>query len=300
MKISIREVGLREGVQISKKLIPTESKLAILKKLGSLPFLKIEATSVVRPDLVPAHADCKEILGEIENWPEAEKFTALYLNVKGFLIARNFRVGLEPWIHTALDELFLSTNVGRSFNSEKDFFVEIQKVFKANNFESCKIMVSCAFGYKTSASLDELLGRLDNIFGELSMPVDEICLADTLGIATPRKVRQFVPAVQRYSRAVSLHLHDTHGLGILNAIEGANLGVEIFESSICGLGGCPFVHGAAGNVATEELVLALQESGYKVDITLDDLLPIIQEVSKLFEGEIHSKLARKIVTTSKV
>lgn len=291
--VTIREVGLREGVQISKKKISTNWKLSLLEKLQDIGFSVIEATSIVRKDLVPNHADYESILQVVSEFSNPNQFTALYLNRKGFEILSKTKLKVDPWIYTAVSEEFLVNNVGRDFKKERIYLSDMEEAFITYGFNSVKIMISTAFGFKEHIKYHTLREKLSQILANISIKVEEICLADTTGISTPNQIREFVKELNTEFKNISLHLHDTQGLGLLNAITGFEAGVQSFETSIAGVGGCPFLHRAAGNLATEELVLAFTSLGISSNVDLEALRPIVIEVAKKFKDQAFSKLAAK-------
>lgn len=282
---------MREGVQICKRQVPTEVKLKILQKLSEIAFDKVEATSVVRPDLVPQHSDFREVLEYVSGLENRHRFTALYLNVKGFKILTSYDLGLEPWIHTALSEKFLLQNVSRDLTRERLYFEEIQQALQQFGFQSVNLMVSCAFGHSHRFTITEFANNLEAKLASIKMPISEICLADTVGLALPSQVKRFVKHTQTFVKNVSLHLHDTLGLGLLNVKAGLETGVTVFESSLGGVGGCPFLEGASGNVATEEIVLALSDEGVETGINIQELRELLELYKTIFQGYIHSKAA---------
>lgn len=293
MQVSIKEVGIREGIQISKLNPTTTTKLDLLFSLADLNFETIEATSIVRPDLVPNHSDSSEILSELSNLSNPEKFTALYLNKRGFEILAKSKLRLEPWIHTAIEEDFLIKNVGRNFSKEKDYFAEMSLIFKDYGLPFVNIMLSTSFGLKTPVSFKQFKKRLDSVIKQIPLNIGRVVLADTSGIALPKQVRKFLRKLKTEFENVGVHFHDTQGFGLINCLTALETGVSYFETSICGLGGCPFVPNASGNVATEELIVLLEDEGIKTGFSIEKLREVSRKIYGLFRSECHSKLAKK-------
>lgn len=287
-KVRVREVGLREGFQILPKPVATEIKVKILEALLASGLKEIEVTSFVRSDLVPQMADADE-LGQVVDsvlaprYPDVH-FNALYLNPKGCQRAFRFPVfQREGWIPIATSETFLQRNNNLTFDQLIALLPEWERVLASFGKRSHGLMVSTAFGcsYEGDKAKINLISVLRKVTTRLSHPITEICLADTVGLGSPASIRQAVRDVRSLLPGVevSLHLHDTRGLGMANVYEGLCEGVKVFEASFGGVGGCPFTRGAAGNVATEELVLLLDELGIESGINSQKIL----EACKLFE-----------------
>ncbi len=278
-EVKIREVGPREGFQILPFVVDTDKKLELLGGLEKTGVSYIEACSFVRADLVPQHADAEEVVKRLKT---KGLFGALCLNQFGYKKARNFSILVhEPWIHTSVCEEFLIKNSGKDFNKEKETFPDWRELFK--EFPGVKLMVSMSFGSPKLGTInpDDAFVRIKDVASHFK--VEEICLADTIGIGTPNQVSELVELCKSQFDKVSLHLHDTNGVGIANAYAGLLCGVDTFEASIGGLGGCPFTKGASGNIATEELLFLLEGLGIKTGVSLNayrDLLPLVASITK--------------------
>lgn len=278
-EVKIREVGPREGFQILPFVVETEKKLELLNGLAMTGVSYIEACSFVRPDLVPQHADAEEVVSRLSI---PNLFGVLCLNQFGFKKAKSYpNLVIEPWIHTSVCEEFLIKNSGKDFKKERETFSGWNELFK--DFSGIKLMVSMSFGSPKLGIVkpEEAFSRIKDI--ALDFNIEEVCLADTIGVGTPNQVSKLVELCFTKFKNVSLHLHDTNGVGIANAYAGLLLGVNTFESSIGGLGGCPFTKGASGNIATEELLFLLDGLGVKTGISLKayrDLLPLVASITK--------------------
>lgn len=287
-KVRIREVGLREGFQIMPQPIATEIKVKLLEVLLASGLKEIEVTSFVRSDLVPQMADAEQLARSVDSdlaprYPNVH-FTALYLNPKGCQRAFKFPVlQREGWIPIATSETFLQRNSNVTFDQLISLLPEWERVLGSFGKKPHGLMVSTAFGcsYEGDQAKKNLISVLRKVTTHLSHPITEICLADTVGLGSPASIRQAVRDVRSLLPGVevSLHLHDTRGLGMANVYEGLCEGVKVFESSFGGIGGCPFTRGAAGNVATEELVLLFDELGIESGVNSQKIL----EACKLFE-----------------
>jgi hydroxymethylglutaryl-CoA lyase len=221
---------------------------------------------MVRPDRVPQMADAEELILRLPS-VEGVQFTALYLNQKGFQRAEaTGRLSNKGWLYSSPSESFLKANnnitIAESLLAVRDWAASFRAVGKGVH----GLMISTAFAceYEGNFSVSKVMLLIEKFMaecGSLGETIHEVCLADTVGRADPLSVRQLVSGVSSLGPSVSLHLHDTWGLALSNAYAGLEAGVRIFESSVGGLGGCPFTAGSAGNVATEDLVYLFDSLG---------------------------------------
>jgi hydroxymethylglutaryl-CoA lyase len=285
--VYIREVGLREGLQICPKIVALNDKLDIIKLLNKTGVKEIELTAFVRPDLVPQMADASELIQNAELLPSI-RYTALALNQKGLDSAISTgRLQNRGWLYSSASETFFKKNN----NSSIEKFLEelpsrVEGIAKHKiAFEG--IMLSCAFGcaYEGNIEAQKVLQILEKItlkLNSLNANFTEVSLADTNGLATPESIESLLKLLQanmpQYN--YSLHLHDTKGLGLVNAYVGLQCGVSIFETSVGGVGGCPFTKGAAGNLATEDFVYLCHSLGIETGIDL----PAYIKVAKALES----------------
>ncbi len=299
-KIYIREVGPREGVQSFYRFIDTNLKISLINSLSKCNFPEIEITSLVSPKSVPNMSDSSEIIGHIQS--DKNKFSVLYLNEKGLLRALDLKdkILIEPWINFSLSETFLLKNTNRNFEESYKSVETLFSIFKANGFKNYKLMLSNSFGCKFEGlevknNLNSVLEKLQKLQLKHGLELLDIMLADTVGIASPKSINEVISNVTKIvpKTNIGLHLHDTQGLAIANAYEGLQMGVKYFDSSICGVGGCPFVPNAAGNIASEELVLLCESEGFKTGIDIEKLIDSVKLANEIFEGKIFSKLAKK-------
>jgi hydroxymethylglutaryl-CoA lyase len=274
--VIIREVGPREGFQILPRFFETEQKLKLIGALVDAGLSEIEVTAFVRPDRVPGMADAEALVGGLPQ-NSAASFSALYLNVKGFQRAEaTGRLRNKGWLYTATSESFLRSNSNTTIDegvaSVPMWCDEFHKAGKRVH----GLMVSTAFGCGFEGAIPpsavlRLVDRYRDALGSLGEGLDEICLADTVGIAHPNSVRACLQLLRPLGIPISLHLHNTWGLGLTNVYAGLCEGVSIFETSIGGLGGCPFTPGASGNVATEDVAYLCRELGISTSLDLEKL-----------------------------
>jgi hydroxymethylglutaryl-CoA lyase len=296
--IFIREVGPREGVQSYSSIIPTEDKLKLIGLLDKANFPEIEATALVRPDKVPQMADSDKIL---DGLPLRQNgvFSALYLNDKGFLRSKGFgNISTQGWIQSSVSQTFLQKNSNQNFEQHFSSINDSVNLYKSNNCELFGIMLSNSFGCNyegaiSASDVSKFVEKLLNQLSKVNLSPTYIILADTTGLGSPVQVEAAITLLRKeYSKIkIGLHLHDTRGLGIANAYVGLKMDVDYFDSSITGIGGCPFTPKATGNIATEELVFLCESLGFETGIDHKYLKEAGQFALKIFKGKTSSRLA---------
>lgn len=274
--VYIRELGPREGFQTLDRAVPTDQKLRLIEALNLTGVREIEICSFVRPDKVPQMADAEEIARQFEIMPGV-RYVGLYLNKPGFDRAETTgRLQNHAWLYTAACETFLQRNSNQSRAEVIKTVEPWVEAFNKAGKSPVRLMVSAAFGsnYEGPVELDNLLGFVSDVADELARlgtGLGEICLADTMGWANPLQVKSFVIGTRDAfpESEVSLHLHDTRGTGMANVFAGLEVGVSTFDSSVGGIGGCPFAKGAAGNVCTEDIVVLCRSLGIETGINVE-------------------------------
>jgi len=277
-KVRIREVGPREGFQTLVRVVSTERKLELIDALGATGLKDIEIVSFVRPDKVPQMADAAVVVDRFRAVPGVA-YTGLYLNPSGFVRAEETgRLHNEGWLYLAASETFLQRNSNTSIAAGIDAMPALLATFKERGKSLRGIMLSTAFGcnFEGPIASDTIVGILRRVVAHTAAAgetLHEICLADTMGWATPVMLRERITRVRRefVGSEVSLHLHDTRGSGMANVYAGLEEGVAIFDCSVGGLGGCPFARGAAGNVPTEDVAFLCHELGIETGLDLSKL-----------------------------
>lgn len=298
--VRIREVGPREGCQTLAAVVPTERKLELIEALSRTGLKDIEITSFVRPDKVPQMADAAEVVSRFVAHPGIN-YTALYLNPNGFLRAEESgRLHNEGWLYLAASETFLKRNSNTTIAQGIAEMPKWIDAFKSRGKAVRGLMLSTAFGcnFEGAISTQKILDILREVVGHVRAggeTLTEICLADTMGWATPVMLRERIQRVREAfpDSIVSLHLHDTRGSGMANVYAGLEEGIDIFDCSIGGLGGCPFAKGAAGNVPTEDVAFLCEELGVQTGLNLDKLA----EAASLAESIVGSSLPGKFYKT---
>jgi len=290
-KAVIVEVGPRDGFQNVKDFIATKDKVQIIKKLIDSGLKHIEATSFVHPKWVPQMADAKEVLQDIKVYA-AEKdieIIALVPNKVGALKAKAAGVDWITYVISASEAHNLK-NVNRTIEQS---FVELEDII--NNMGPTRIRLAiattfgCPFGEKVP--VDRVISMAKRA---VNLGAGRILLADTIGTANPLQVKKMVSSVKQQVDVdlLGVHLHDTRGMGLANTIMAATEGINYFESAAGGLGGCPFAPGAAGNIATEDLVNMLHSMSIETSINLDAVYEAVGLIRQKVHAPIVSHMSR--------
>jgi hydroxymethylglutaryl-CoA lyase len=283
--VQINEEGPREGFQFEKGPIPTQRKIELIDALSETGVNHIQVASFVNPNRVPGWADADEVVAKYDRKPGVH-YTALWLNTKGLqrALATN-RLDIEGSFSLTASEKFLARNQQSSMEDNVARAHETLRLYKQHGIPLKRAGIMAAFGCNFEGEIPhqrvlDMIQQLLDICEEHGMRPEVFSLADTMAWAAPKSIRELVGKVrEKYpDMTLSLHLHDTRGMGIANAYAGLEMGVAIFDSTVAGLGGCPFAahKGAAGNVCTEDLVFMLDEMGIATGIDLDKLIAVAQ------------------------
>ena len=279
--IQINEEGPREGFQFEKGPIATARKIELVDALSRTGLKQIQVCSFVPPKNVPGMADADEVVKGFTPAPGV-CYTALWLNEKGLQRALAAgRLEVRGSIALTASETFLKRNQNRTLRGNIDAQRRIIEMYKQNNVPVERGSVMAAFGcnFEGDIPVSRVLDLAQNVMdlaAEYGLQIKVFSLADTMAWATPGAVKRLVGAMRdRFPvLRLALHLHDTRGMGIANAYAGLEMGVDIFDSSVAGLGGCPFAahKSAAGNVCSEDLVFMCEEMGIDTGVDLDRLI----------------------------
>jgi hydroxymethylglutaryl-CoA lyase len=277
--VTISEVGPRDGLQIEAAFVPTAAKIALIDALSRTGLPRIEATSFAHPRIVPQMADAEVVLRGITRAPGV-RYAALAPNAKG--AERAIGAGVDELkIGIAASDTFNELNIGRPTTAGMADLDTIAAL-AARSGTGILGVVATAFGcpYEGEVPMEKVHALFEQLVG---FEADVIYLADTTGMAHPLQVQQLVgELLGRWpAQRIGLHLHNTRGLGIANALAGLEVGVRDFESSIGGLGGCPFAPRAAGNISTEDFVHMLHQSGFSTGIDLPLLIAAAEQAQEL-------------------
>jgi hydroxymethylglutaryl-CoA lyase len=300
--IDIAEEGPREGFQIEKGPISSSDKIALIDALSQTGVKRIQVASLVNPKLVPNWADADKVIAAFTPAPDVA-YTALWFNKEGLERALAFRdkLSLAGSIALSASEAFSRKNLNRDRAGQIEAMRRQTATHLAAGIPVTRIGIMTAFGCNYSgdvAPADVLSTVADGlaIAAEAGATITDLSLADTMGWATPQRVQRLVGEVRGRWPALrlSLHLHDTRGLGIANAYEGLRLGVTHFDSTVGGLGGCPFAGqpGAPGNIATEELVMLCDEMGIATGIDLEVLIDAGRLAERIVGHQLPSAALR--------
>jgi len=269
--VTIREVGPRDGLQNENKFIPSHLKIKLIRALIKTGVGTIEATSFVHPRAIPQLSDAELVLNSLRDIPDNVLLSALVGNVKGMQRALNTNVR-EVVVVVSASEDHNRANVKMSVGESLQAIREISFLASGGG-TVIRGAVATAFGcpYQGKINYDQVSVVVE---GMLEAGIKEITLADTAGLGHPRQVYNLIRKLSaKYPEVTwALHFHDTRGLGLANVVMGIQAGVTILESSVGGLGGCPFIPGATGNVPTEDLVFMLHSMGIRTSIDLEGII----------------------------
>jgi len=290
--VRIVEVGPRDGLQNEKAEVPTAVKLELIERLADAGLPAVEATAFVSPKWIPQMADHTEVLERIRR-KQGVAYPVLTPNLKGFEAARAAGA-TEVAVFGAASEAFSQKNINCSIAGSLERFRPVADAARAagiklRGYVSC--VLGCPYeGEVAPAKVAEVAGALAD------MGCYEVSLGDTIGVGTPGKTRAMLEAVARRVPIERLagHYHDTYGQALANIYASLEAGVACFDTSVAGLGGCPYAAGASGNVATEDVVYMLQGLGIETGVDLDRLVDIGQWISGVLGREPSSKAGRAI------
>ncbi len=287
--VTVCEVGPRDGFQIEREVIPTGRKVEIVEALFEAGVRHLQATSFVSPRAVPQLADAEELLRRIRR-PAGAVVSALVPNLRG--AERAAEAGVDA-VHTVVSasETHNRKNVNRS---RADSLAEFERVFERLDGSGIAVEggMACAFGCPFEGEVPPgEVARIARRYQELG--ATRVGLGDTTGMAVPRTVRAAVEAIREAAPGlrIGLHFHNTRGVGLACVMEGLALGVDYYDASIGGLGGCPFAAGATGNISTEDLVYLLEEGGHPTGVSLDGII----RAAHLVEGVIGRELPGQVM-----
>lgn len=291
-RVSIFEMGARDGLQ-NEVAVPTAAKIALIESLADAGLKRIESGSFVSPKWVPQMAGSADVLKQIQR-QSGVVYSALTPNVKGFELALDAKAS-EVAIFGAASQSFSQRNINCSIEESIERFIPLMELAKAHNIP-VRGYVSCVLGcpYEGEIAVSEV-ARVSEIL--YKMGCYEISLGDTIGIGTPQKARRMLQTVSERVpiEKLALHFHDTYGQALANILACLDLGVRVFDSSVAGLGGCPYAKGASGNLATEDLVYMLHGMGLETDIDLNKLALAGQAISTQLNRNNGSKVATALL-----
>jgi len=287
-RLYIQEVVTRDGFQAESSFIPSADKIALINRLSKAGYAKIEVTSFTSPKAIPMLADAQEVMRKIDRVPGVE-YTVLIPNLKG----------AERALEVGVDEFNLVMSVSETHNQSNLRMTRADSAKALGNViriahdakVAVNVSLSTSFGCPMSGMtpISELMHWIDHFVNE---GVRGISICDTTGMANPQHVKEVCEQAQSKYPAMewTLHFHNTRGMGLANALAAVEVGINRFDSSLGGLGGCPYAPGATGNVCTEELVHMFDLMGYNTNINLDLLLECSAQLRDLVGRTLPSQL----------
>ncbi len=287
--VQVVEVGPRDGFQMESQFIPTALKVEIIGLLACAGLRKIEATSFVSPKTIPQMADAATVMATIERRPEVS-YTALVPNVKGARRAIDARATAIR-IVVCVSETYNRNNVGLSVRQSLDNCREVMSLARSAKV-GCEAIIALAFGCPLEGEIDEdAVIKLAEELGELGYR--EIAIADSIGVANPRQVKRLMGRLGRSYPEIhfSAHFHNTRGLGLANVLGALEAGIDTFDASLGGLGGCPVVPGATGNISTEDLVNCLEEMGISTGVEIHGVVSVTRKMQAFLGRPLASYVA---------
>ena len=288
-RVRIYEVGPRDGLQNEATPIPTEAKARFVALLAAAGLREIEATSFVSPSAIPQLADADELMTVLDR-PDGVRFPVLVPNQRG--MDRAEAAGVDAIaVFTAASDAFTARNIGMTVEESLTTFAPVLGRARDLGWWT-RGYVSTAFGCPYTGHVEpsravEVATRL------VELGVDEVCFGDTIGVGVPGQVDELTGLTAQAGiplDRVAYHFHDTRGTALANVAAGLRAGIRCFDSAAGGTGGCPYAPGAAGNLATEDLVYLLDAEGWETGVSLAGVL----EAARFVAGELGRPLATKV------
>jgi hydroxymethylglutaryl-CoA lyase len=292
-RVTLVEVGPRDGLQNEAQAVPAEVKVELVQRLQAAGLREIEVTSFVSPKWVPQMADNREVMAGIMRQPGV-RYSVLTPNLKGLEAALPTQPD-EVVVFGAASEAFSQRNINCSIAESIERFRPVVAAAHAAGVK-VRAAISCALGcpYQGAVSADEV-ERVVRLMKDIG--VDHCGVADTIGVGTPRAVQAAMERALRHYplEQVSGHFHDTYGQALANILACLELGIHTFDASIAGLGGCPYAKGATGNVATEDVVFMLRGMGIETGVDLDALVDAGGYISGVLGREPVSRAGKALL-----
>lgn len=286
--VKLVEVGPRDGLQNESKIIPTNIKIEFINRLTETGLSVIEATSFVSPKWIPQLADQTDVLQGI-NKKSGVSYPVLVPNVKGLENAINAGA-TEIAVFTTPSEQFCKRNINCTVDESLEIIANVIKK-AAEHSISIRGYLSCVLGcpYEgeiSPQSVADLAAKL------IQLGCYEVSLGDTIGVGTPKNTKNMLTMVQKQvaTEQLAVHFHDTYGQALANIYVALECGIKVIDSSVSGLGGCPYAKGASGNVATEDVVYMLNGMGIKTGIDLDKLIQVGRFITQQLGRPSQSKV----------
>jgi len=296
-RVTLFEVGPRDGLQNEKDSVPTSVKVELIERLVSAGIRHIEATSFVNPKWIPQLADAVDVLNQLHREDDVV-YSALVPNLKGLERARQTGIR-EIAVFMSASESHNKSNINKTI---EETYPVLQEVVEAAIAEGMRVRgyVSTAFGcpYEGEVSLSAVARVTEKL---LRMGVYEVSIGDTIGVGTPGRVKErFISLIEQFGAArLAGHFHDTRGTGLANVYAALEAGIRTFDSSIAGLGGCPYAPGASGNISTEDLVYMLHGMGIETGVQLEKLVETGAFMERVLNRTLPSRVLQAMKKTGK-
>jgi hydroxymethylglutaryl-CoA lyase len=292
-RVKLVEVGPRDGLQNEKQAVPAAVKMELVHRLQDAGFKEIEVTSFVSPKWVPQMADAASVMAGIQRKPGV-RYSVLTPNLQGFAAALKSKPD-EIVVFGAASEAFSQKNINCSIAQSIERFAPVVQAARAAGIYVRGAM-SCAVGCPYEGEIaPERVAYLAALMKGIG--VQHVGVADTIGVGTPLKVQRALEATLQHFDIddVSGHFHDTYGQALANTLAAMELGIWQFDTSVAGLGGCPYAKGATGNVASEDVVYLLNGMGIATGIDLDKLIDAGKFISDFLQRKPNSRAATAIL-----
>lgn len=299
-KVKIVEVGPRDGLQNEKTILPLETKFEFIKKLTETGLTCIEITSFVKASAIPQMSDAVDLFTKIKNeLPRQISYPCLVPNLKGYETAKSLGVK-EIALFSATSDAFTARNINSTVDES---FVKMKEVADEARKDGIKVRgyISTAFGcpYEGEEPVEKLVSVTKRFF---ELGVYEVSVGDTIGVARPQQVRDYLRVLTSEFdvNKLAMHFHDTRGMAMTNVLVSLEKGIRTFDSSAAGLGGCPYAKGATGNVATEDVWYLCHSMGMETGINLDKLVEAGQFILEKLGKMPGSKFHKAYVNTGRI
>lgn len=292
-QVTIVEVGPRDGLQNEQSFVATPTKIELINLLSQSGLRHIEVTSFVSTKAIPQLADHDEVFRAI-NKPAGVHFSALVPNERGMQSA--LAVGVkEIAIFTAASELFNQHNINCSIDESIARFEPIMSLARTQKVH-VRAYISCVLGcpYEGKIPPQQVVNVTQRL---IELGIDEISLGDTIGVGTPKQTKELITAISTCLplSQVAMHFHDTYGQAVANIFAALESGISRFDSSVAGLGGCPYARGASGNVATEDVLYLLHGLGIETGIDIYQIVAAGDMICKALGRKNQSKVANALL-----
>lgn len=299
--VHIQEVGPRDGLQIEQRILSAGQRAELINSLADAGLTEIEVGSFVNPKAVPQMAGTDGVLSLLES-KDGVAYRGLWLNEKGLHQALAApRLAIDGYLQVSASDLFSQRNTGKTSVETMAAHDRWIDLYQSNDIPTATLVLMAAFGcnFEGPVSVDQVLGIIGATHTRLAgrgEALDRVVLADTMGWASPTIVRGLVSRIRDLwpELCLRLHLHDTRGLALANALVALELGVTEFDAAIGGLGGCPFSgsRGAVGNMCTEDFVFLCHELGIETGIDLERLIGAANRAEELVGRELPGRLMK--------